>query len=149
MTGPKPDTKTDPTGPKPDPKPDAQQTRAGDDARMDAQMGRLLQVGVLLASATVLVGGASLLFAHAEAHTDFRTFRSEPATLRHLRPLASAVAHGDPAAIIQLGVLLLIATPIARVAFAAVSFLRERDWLYVAVSLTVLAVLLLGVLRVT
>ncbi len=134
------------------PKPDAGQSRAGNDTRMDTrmdtQMGRLLQVGVLLASATVLVGGASLLFAHAGAHTDFRTFRGEPASLRHLRPLAAAIAHGEPAAIIQLGVLLLIATPVARVAFAAMSFLRERDWLYVAVSLTVLVVLLLGVLRV-
>ena len=126
----------------------APSTRAADDTRMDIQMGRLLQVGVLLASATVLVGGASLLFAHAGARTDFRTFHGEPASLRHVRPLTSAIAHGDPAAIIQLGVLLLVATPIARVAFAAISFLRERDWLYVVVSLVVLAVLLLGVLHV-
>jgi uncharacterized membrane protein len=49
---------------------------------------------------------------------------------------------GDPATIIQLGVLLLIATPVARVAFALVAFAIERDRLYVAVSATVLAVLL-------
>ena len=137
-------------------KPNAGQSRAGHDTRidtrmdtqMDTQMGQLLQVGVLLASATVLVGGAALLFAHAGAHTDFGTFRGEPASLRHLRPLAAAIGRGDPEAIIQFGVLLLIATPIARVTFAAMSFLRERDWLYVAISLTVLVVLLLGVLRI-
>lgn len=118
-----------------------------DDARMDAQMGRLLQVGVLLASATVLVGGVLLLLRLAGARADYRTFRGEPEALRHVGPLARAIVHGEPAAIIQMGVLLLIATPIARVVFAAVSFLRERDWLYVGVSLTVLVVLLLGVLR--
>lgn len=119
-----------------------------DDARMDAQMGRLLQVGVLAASATVLVGGVLFLVAHSGERADFRTFRGEPARLRQAGLLAGAIAHGDPAAVIQLGVLLLIATPMARVMFAAVSFLRERDWLYVAVSLTVLLVLLLGIFRV-
>lgn len=115
---------------------------------MDAQMGRLLQVGVLLASVTVLLGGALLLLRRAGAPSDFRTFHGEPADLRHLGLLLRTALHGQPEAIIQVGVLLLIATPVARVAFAAISFLRERDWLYVAVSLTVLVVLLLGILRV-
>jgi uncharacterized membrane protein len=45
-----------------------------------------------------------------------------------------------------LGVILLIATPIARVVFAVVGFALERDRLYVAVSLTVLAVLMASLL---
>jgi Predicted membrane protein len=49
---------------------------------------------------------------------------------------------GDPTAVIQLGAILLIATPIARVVFAVVGFALERDRFYVVVSLTVLAVLL-------
>ena len=44
--------------------------------------------------------------------------------------------------IIQLGLLLLIATPIARVAFSAVAFALERDRLYVVITLIVLGVLL-------
>ena len=86
--------------------------------------------------------------AHGHERADFRTFRGEPVSLRHLAPLGHAILRGDAAAIIQVGVILLIATPIARVAFAAVSFARERDWMYVGVSVTVLLVLLLGVLRV-
>ena len=58
-----------------------------------------------------------------------------------------AVARGDATAAIQLGILLLVATPICRVIFAVIGFLLERDRLYVVVSLTVLAVLLAGVLR--
>jgi uncharacterized membrane protein len=56
---------------------------------------------------------------------------------------------GDAAAIVQLGVLLLIATPIARVIFAAIGFAVERDRLYVAISLAVLAVLIFGLLHVS
>ena len=46
--------------------------------------------------------------------------------------------------LIQLGVLLLIATPVARVVFSAWAFARQRDWTYVLVTLFVLAVLLFG-----
>jgi uncharacterized membrane protein len=42
----------------------------------------------------------------------------------------------------QLGLLLLIATPIARVMFSAVAFAMERDRMYVGFTLIVLAVLL-------
>jgi uncharacterized membrane protein len=48
----------------------------------------------------------------------------------------------DPAAIIQLGLLILIATPVARVAFSVFAFAQERDWLYVVVTLIVLGLLL-------
>lgn len=48
---------------------------------------------------------------------------------------------------IALGLLLLIATPVARVALAAFGFLREGDWLYTAVASFVLAVLLFSLLN--
>jgi uncharacterized membrane protein len=44
----------------------------------------------------------------------------------------------------QLGLLILIATPLARVAFSVAAFATEHDWTYVAVTLIVLAVLLYG-----
>jgi uncharacterized membrane protein len=43
--------------------------------------------------------------------------------------------------LIQLGLLLLIATPVARVAFSVLAFAEQRDWLYVSITLVVLAVL--------
>ena len=48
--------------------------------------------------------------------------------------------------IIQLGLVLLIATPVARVAFAAYSFGRQRDWLYLGIAGIVLSLLLYGLL---
>jgi uncharacterized membrane protein len=125
------------------------QVRSGafDDAQMDRIMGRLLQVGVLIAASVVLVGGVLFVASHAGDRANYRTFVAHPLELRHPVELLEGIAHGDAGAIIQLGILLLIATPICRVGFALVAFAIQRDLLYVAISLTVLAVLLLGMLR--
>jgi uncharacterized membrane protein len=118
------------------------------DHSIENMMGRLLQTGVLLASMVVLIGGLLYLRAHACTTKNYRTFTSEPGSLRHPTELFRLLMTGDAAAIVQLGVLLLIATPIARVVFAAIGFAVERDRLYVAISLAVLAVLIFGLLHV-
>jgi uncharacterized membrane protein len=115
-----------------------------DDQRMETIMGRLLQLGVSLASLVVLIGGFLYLRAHPGSTADYRTFTGEPANLRSAGGLFGLLRSGDPQAVIQIGVLLLIATPIARVVFAVAAFALERDRFYVAVSLTVLAVLMIS-----
>lgn len=123
--------------------------RRFDDQRMEHIMGRLLQFGVLLASVVVLIGGVLYVRSRAGAPMNYRVFASEPAFLRHPGQLFHHLATGDGAAIVQLGILLLIATPIARVVFAVVAFAIERDRLYVGVSLFVLAVLMLSLLHLS
>jgi uncharacterized membrane protein len=118
-----------------------------DDRRMEVMMGRLLQVGVGLATVVVLAGAAIYLISRHSQLADYRVFVSEPEALRDPGQLRMQLAHGDSAALIQLGVLLLIATPVARVIFAVVAFLVERDWLYVAISLIVLVVLTFGLIH--
>ena len=115
-----------------------------DDSRMETIMGRLLQVGVFAASVVVLTGGVLYVRARSGVAVDYSTFVSEPAGLRSVSGLFRLLRAGDPVAVIQVGVLLLIATPIARVVFAVVAFALERDRLYVAVSLAVLAVLMIS-----
>ncbi len=115
------------------------------DHQLETMMGRLLQGGVLLASAVVLVGGVLYLTSNAGHHASYRVFSSEPADLLHPGQLAHLIAQGNAAALIQAGILLLIATPVARVVFAVVGFALERDRLYVMVSLAVLAVLMFGI----
>ena len=110
-------------------------------------MGRLLQFGVLLASFVMLVGGLLYLRTHHDGFPDYRVFKSEPQELRHIGGVMRGVVAGDTAAIIQFAVLLLIATPVARVVFALIAFGIERDKLYMGVSAVVLAVLLYGFLR--
>ena len=109
--------------------------------RMDEIMGRLLRTGVILAASFVLAGGVVFLVRHPEPVTNYRVFQGEPEELR----TASGIFHEALAlhgrGLIQLGLLLLIATPIARVAFSVVAFLYQRDWTYVLVTLIVLGLL--------
>jgi uncharacterized membrane protein len=68
-------------------------------------------------------------------------FQGEPEELRTVPGIfhEALALHGR--GLIQLGLLILIATPIARVAFSVVAFLYQRDWTYVVVTLIVLALL--------
>jgi uncharacterized membrane protein len=51
----------------------------------------------------------------------------------------------QPDSIIKIGLILLIALPIARVAMTVFLFLKEKDYTYLAITLFVLTVLMVGV----
>src|ERR1017187_7277140 len=85
-----------------------------DDRRMDIIMGRLLQVGVLLAATVVLAGGILYLFPRGPGRSDYRVFVAQPVRLRHPAAMLRGIARGDASAVIDLGILLLVATPICR-----------------------------------
>lgn len=112
------------------------------DKRAEITIGVLLRTGVLLAAAIVLAGGILYWRHFAPVRPDYRAFHGEPDTLRHVSMIFGAARRSDPAAIIQFGLLMLIATPVARVIFSVWAFMRERDWLYVGVTVAVLALLL-------
>jgi uncharacterized membrane protein len=114
--------------------------------RMDEIIGRLLQGGVILAAAFVLAGGAVFLTRHPMPVTDYRVFRGEPEELRTLTGIFHGARELRGRGLIQLGLLILIATPIVRVAFSVVAFLYQRDWTYVAVTLIVLGLLVYSLL---
>jgi uncharacterized membrane protein len=108
---------------------------------MDTIIGNLLRTGVGLAAALVFTGGLIYLFRHGAETPGYAVFRGEPADLRTLTGILHDVQSLRGRGIIQLGLLALIATPIARVAFLAYIFARQRDMLYTAVALIVLALL--------
>lgn len=112
-----------------------------DDQRIEIIIGMLLRAGVLLAAAVVLVGAAVYLTRHGQEVANFSTFHEEMESLKTVPGIVHGSLNGSGRAIIQLGLLLLIATPIARVIFSAAAFAMEHDYLYVAITLAVLAVL--------
>ena len=112
------------------------------DERLEIIVGRLLRTGVLISAAVVLAGGIWWLMGAAHRAPDYRQFRSEPRELRHITALAGSLAHPTPEIVSQWGLLLLIATPVARVALALVAFALEHDRAYVLITLVVLLVLL-------
>jgi len=117
------------------------------DEQIEQMVGNLLRTGVLVAAAVVLLGGVVFLAQHGAVVGDYRVFHGEPKDLRNPEEIARDVFRGSGRAMIQLGLLLLIATPVARVVFSAFAFWRQRDWMYLIFTLTVLAVLLYSLIR--
>ena len=102
----------------------------------------LLRVGVVVSGVVVFVGGIYYLARHGAERTDHHTFHGEPSVDRIVHQIVAGAFSLRARSIIQFGLLLLIATPIARVAVSLVGFALERDRAYVAITSFVLAVLL-------
>jgi uncharacterized membrane protein len=116
--------------------------RNWDDQRIEVIIGTLLRTGVILAAIVVLAGGILYLVRHGHEIANYASFHGEPANLKSLAPVLHGAAHGTGRAIIQFGLLLLIATPVARVLFSAAAFALERDFMYVVITLIVFAILM-------
>jgi uncharacterized membrane protein len=114
------------------------------DDEVELWVGGLLRAGVLLAAAVALLGGVFVAWQHAATPVDFSVFRGEPAGLTSVSGIVRGALSGNGHAVVQLGLLLLIATPVARVALSLVAFAVQRDRLYIAVTAVVLALLLYG-----
>jgi uncharacterized membrane protein len=115
---------------------------SGDDTALDERIGKLLRAGTLSSAFVILLGGILYLARHSYDRPDYHTFRGVSPQLHTLSGIFTGAAHGQSLAIIQLGLLMLIATPIARVVLSVFAFLSQRDMLYVAISGIVLVVLL-------
>ena len=116
------------------------------DQQVDEIIGNLLRYGVMLSAAVVAAGGIWYLVQYGASPAGYHVFRGEPEYLRHLRGIVSGIPGFHCRRMIQLGLILLIATPVARVLFSVVAFALERDHAYVTITLTVLAVLLFSLL---
>jgi uncharacterized membrane protein len=112
------------------------------DQQTEIIIGQLLRAGVLLSAFVVLSGGIIYLARHGRAPVGLGAFHNEPQNLKTIPGIAREIAAFRARGIIQLGLLLLIATPVARVAFSIYAFAKERDYMYLVFTLIVLAVLL-------
>jgi len=120
----------------------AQQASNWNDLRIEIIVGVLLRTGVILAAAVVFVGAVIYLWRHGHDIPNYTSFHGEPESLKSPADIFHGVLDMNARSIIQLGLLLLIATPVARVLFSAIAFALERDFMYVCITLFVLAVLL-------
>src|ERR1043166_6835461 len=105
------------------------------DEELESIISNLLRSGVITSAMIVLMAGVAFLIQHHAEPVTYATFHLEPSNLRSLTGIIRSAIRLRTDAMNQLGLVLLIATPIARVAFAAVGFYFERDRLYVVVSL--------------
>jgi uncharacterized membrane protein len=115
------------------------------DERVDLVISRLLRLGLFASAALVLTGAIIFLVRHGAERIAYDVFRGEPPSYRRVGSILLEAGRIHGRGFIMAGLLLLIATPIARVAFSVAVFVRQRDWVYVAATLLVLGVLVFSV----
>ncbi len=117
-------------------------SKSWNDERVEQLIGRLLRWGVILSAAVVIAGASVYVARHGSSRPDYSVFHGEPAALHSPSGIIHGLFHGSASDWIQLGLLLLIATPVARVAFSVFAFLLEGDLMYVGVTMVVFTVLI-------
>lgn len=115
------------------------------DQRIEIFLSYLLRWGVTLSATVVAVSGFLFLLYHAGDTPHFHTFRGEHTDLTSLQGILHAMLQGNIKAFIQFGIVLLIATPVARVFFSIIGFILEKDVLYIVLTLIVLGILMIGI----
>lgn len=117
------------------------------DQDLSVLVGQILRIGVIIASITVLFGGVLYLIAHGnERVPDYQHFVGEGAANTTLFGIVHGAFQHNIPQIIQLGVLILVFTPIVRVIGSLFGFVIERDVLYIVITLIVLAVITFSIL---
>jgi len=112
------------------------------DQEMEVEIGHMLRFGVTLSAIVVFFGGILYLMHTSGPVLDYVHFHGTPEQLRTVAGVVHGALRLNAESVIQLGVLLLIATPVARVAFCIWGFARQRDRLYMAISSVVFLILI-------
>lgn len=119
---------------------------------MELFLGKFLRMGVTLSCAITLIGGILYLWQQGGIMPDYTPtseilpFKGVEQNLRSFSGILQGILELNGASIIQFGVLVLIATPILRVAISAIAFLIEKDYMYVVITLIVLAIIIANML---
>lgn len=115
---------------------------------MQQLIGNTLRIGVFTAALVALLGGIIYLVRHgAEPMPDYTHFSytdHHDASYTTLHGILDGVCHFTAAGWIQLGVIVLFLTPIMRVVLSLLDFVKQRDWLYAAITAIVLGVIIVN-----
>ena len=116
--------------------------RPWSDEQVEQIVGNLLRIGVIAAAIVVFAGGIIYLMRYGANLPDYSIFHGEPAEFRNVEGIMKAAFGLRSRGLIQLGLLFLIATPVARVVFSVFAFALQHDRVYIVVTLIVLGVLI-------
>jgi len=111
------------------------------DVDLNRSVGNLLRLGVILSVITSLIGFIKLFtegFKMPRKYTMLDMGTSSEKVWGHFW---DTLCKGEGMAIIQLGILMLIFTPLMRIIFALIGYLKEKDYVYVIISSIVLAIM--------
>jgi uncharacterized membrane protein len=116
------------------------------DKQLETLVGQLLRFGVTLAALLVSVGLVRYLFGQGGDSASYHVFQGEPSEFRSVGGILTSAFGWSRRGLIQLGILVLIATPVARVLLSLAVFTKQRDRVYVLITSIVLAVLAFSLL---
>lgn len=119
------------------------------DTDVQLLIGNMLRWGVIISMIVVSAGGVIYILRHGHEVASYRTFKSEPDFLKNINGIINGIWAIKGRAVIQAGILLLIATPVVRVILSVISFSLEKDYLYVVITLIVLAIIICSMLSGT
>src|SRR3954465_6484359 len=92
------------------------------DDQIEKLMGNLLRYGVLIAAIVICIGATFYFAQHGNAIPNYRKFTGEPKRFTEFRSVWTSLLNGRGRSIIQMGLFILIATPIARIIFSVVGY---------------------------
>lgn len=116
-------------------------TRPFTDIDLNRSVGNLLRLGVLLSVFTSLIGFIKLFTEGFVMPKKYKLLEMGSSSEKVWSQFWSSLMKGEGMAIIQLGILFLILTPLVRIIFALIGYLKEKDYVYVVISLIVLGIM--------
>jgi uncharacterized membrane protein len=123
-----------------------ERTSRWSDDRVAQWVGNVLRSGVILSALVTLFGAVLLLRQQGAAPADYHVFGGAHAGLRSITSVVGGAIRLESKAVVQLGVILLLATPVVRVLLSLVAFVLQRDRLYTVITALVLVILLYSLL---
>ena len=115
------------------------------DRKTELVLSNLLRIGVIAAGGIVLIGAIFFFVRHGYEIPDYHTFKFDSLNINDPLTLINGLFALNAEAIMKLGILILIATPVLRVIVSVIAFLHEKDFMYVVFTLIVLIVLLYSI----
>jgi len=114
------------------------------DADLNRSVGNLLRLGVILSVITSLIGFVKLFTEGFKMPRKYKLLDMGTSSEKVWGHFWETLCKGEGMAIIQLGILMLIFTPLMRIIFALIGYLKEKDYLYVAISSIVLIIMVIS-----
>jgi uncharacterized membrane protein len=114
------------------------------DKDMQVVIGWVLRTGVFLSMTIVIIGGIIYLYRHGHSIVNYSEFKGIPNFIHSFNGIINGIVTIRGRAIIQAGIILLIATPVIRVAFSAIGFILEKDYLYTGITFIVLLIIFIS-----
>lgn len=111
------------------------------DVDLNRSVGNLLRLGVILSVITSLIGFVKLFIEGFQMPRKYKLLDMGTSSEKVWSHFWETLCKGEGMAIIQLGILMLIFTPLMRIIFALIGYLKEKDYVYVIISSIVLAIM--------